>query len=210
MVLEYVPQYRDETEAASARFPGDAANPRAAGAPARFGAIGWICVALVLVTLCLLVAPRGRRGNASPIYSALAEADRIDHPVFIAGIVLVAVGGAMVVVPIAYLLALRRSARPLVAQSIRVDLGDDFITLRLPSKELTVSWQGVVAFAETRHVFVLKTLGDLRLALPKRAVPGVADSPAAVDALRELLRRRVTPFAGVAGEVPGATPRLAA
>jgi len=210
MFLEFVPQYRDETEAASARFPGDAVRPRAPGAPVHFRAIGWICVALVIVTLCLLLVPRGRRSNPSPIYRALAEADRIDHPVFIAGVVLVAVGGAMVVVPISYLVALRRSARPLVEQTVRVDLGDDFITLRLPSKELTVSWQGVVAFAETRHVFVLKTLGDLRLALPKRAVPGFADSPAAVDALRELLRRRVAPFAGIAGETPGAPPRLAA
>ena len=133
---------------------------------------------------------------------ALAEADRIDHPVFVAGLLLAAVGGAMVVVPLAYALALRRSARPLTSFGVRIDLGDERVTLRTPASELTLTWPGVVAFAETRHLFVLKTLGDLRLALPKRA----ADP----DALRSLLRSRVTPLADLAAVPPPLPPRLAA
>jgi hypothetical protein len=202
MVLEYVPQYRDEFEAASARFPGDATQPRAAGSPARVRAIGWLALAIAVLTLVLLLLPRSSSRGPSPFTNALAEADRIDHPVFVAGLVLAAVGGAMVVVPLAYALALRRSARPITSFGVRVDLGYDAITVRTPSSELTLTWPGVVAFAETRHLFVLKTLGVLRLALPKRA----ADP----DALRALLRTRVTPLADVAAVPPPLPPRLAA
>jgi hypothetical protein len=200
MFLEYVPQYRDEFEAASARFPGDATQPRAAGSPARVRAIGWLALAVAVLTLALLLSPR--RSSRGPLTDALTEADRIDHPVFVAGLVLAAVGGAMVVVPLAYALALRRSARPLTSFGVRIDLGDERVTLRTPASELTLTWPGVVAFAETRHLFVLKTLGDLRLALPKRA----ADP----DALRALLRNRVTPLADLAAVPPPLPPRLAA
>jgi hypothetical protein len=104
----------------------------------------------------------------------------------------------MVVVPLAYALAVRRSHRPLTRHPVRIDVGADAIVLTTPTNELTVAWTGVVAFAETRHLFVLKTLGELRLALPKRA----ADA----DALRTLLRQQVAPLADMAN-VP---PRLAA
>jgi hypothetical protein len=200
MFLEYVPQYCDEFEAASARFPGDATQPRAAGSPARVRAIGWLALAIAVLTLALLLSPR--RPSRGPLIDALAEADRIDHPVFVAGLLLAAVGGAMVVVPLAYALALRRSARPLTSFGVRIDLGNERVTLRTPASELTLTWPGVVAFAETRHLFVLKTLGDPRLALPKRA----ADP----DALRSLLRSRVTPLADLAAVPPPLPPRLAA
>ena len=205
MVLDYVPQHRDDTEAASARFPGDATDPRAPGAPVRVGAVGWLAVLLLVATAGLLILPRGK---SSAVRTALVQADRIDHPVFVAGVLLTAIGGAMVVVPLVYLFGLRNSARPVIDTPLRIDLGDDFLTLRLPSKDLIVAWQGVVAVAETRNLFVLKTLGDLRLALPKRAAPGYGDDPVrSVDSLRDLLRRRVAPMAQVAAEVP---PRLAA
>jgi hypothetical protein len=202
MFLDYIPQYRDDFEAASARFPGDATQPQAAESPARVRAIGWLALAIAVLTLALLLSPRRSLRGTSPFTDTLAEADRIDHPVFVVGLLLAAIGGAMVVVPLAYALALRRSARPLTTFAVRIDLGDDAITVRTPASELTLSWPGVVAFAETRHLFVLKTLGDLRLALPKRA----ADP----DALRTLLRTRVTPLADVAVVLPPLPPRLAA
>ena len=206
MLLEYVPQFRDDTEAASARFPGDAPDPRAPGAPVRFGLAAWACAALIVAAGSLLLTARGRASAA--LWHALVQADRIDHPVFVAGVLLTAIGGAMVVVPLVYLHGLRRSARAVIEQTVRIDLGDDCLTVRTAAKELSVAWQGVVAVAETRRLFVLKTLGDLRLALPKRAAPGFADEPVqSTDALRELLRRRVTPIAEKATTVP---PRLAA
>ena len=212
MRLDFVPQHRDDTEAAPARFPGEATDPRSAGAPARPAALGWACAALVAATSALLLYPRGYARAA--LWSALAQADRIDHPVFITGILLTAIGGAMVVVPLVYLLGLRRAARPVIDQAVRVDLGDECLTVRLPAKELTLTWDGVVAFAETRHLFVLKTVGDLRLAVPKRAAPGFDETPGlAADALRDLLRRRIAPVATVAPPAitaPSFPPRLAA
>ena len=211
MRLDYVPQYRDDAEAASARFPGDAPDPRAPGAPAPPRLVGGACVALVACTAALLLYPRGFARSA--LWNALVQADRTDDPVFVTGILLVAIGGAMVVVPLVYLLGLRRSARPVAARPVRVELGDDGLAVRLPGKELSVTWAGVVAVAETRHLFVLKTVGDLRLALPKRAAPGFADAPAAsADALRNLLRSRIPPMAEVAANphLPTLPPRLAA
>ena len=213
MLLEYVPQYRDDADAASARFPGDAPNPRAAGAPTRPGVLGWSATAVLVAFVYLLLAPPGRATSApSPLRDALLQADRIDHPVFVAGVLLTAIGAAMVVVPLAYLLALRRSNRPVIDQTVRVDLGEDFLTLKLPSRQLTIAWHGVIAFAETRNAFVLKMLGDLRLSLPKRATPGFNDSPRAVEGLRNLLRRRIAPLADAVGApVPNPVPpRIAA
>lgn len=212
MRLDYVPLHRDDTEAASARFPGEATNPHAAGAPGRPALLGWACAALVAASSALLLYPRGYVRAA--LWSALAQADRIDHPVFITGILLTAIGGAMVVVPLVYLLGLRRAARPVIDQAVRVDLGDEGLTVRLSARELTLAWDGVVALAETRRLFVLKTVGDLRLALPKRAAPGFDEAPGlAAEALRDLLRRRIAPVAAVAPAAmtaPTFPPRLAA
>src|SRR5687768_804037 len=149
MFLDYVPQHRDDTEAASARFPGDAPDPRAPGAPVRFGPAGWAFAALVVAAGLLLFVSRGRVGAA--LWHALVQADRIDHPVFVGGVLLTAIGGAMVVVPLVYLHGLRRSARPVIEQTVRIDLGDDYLTLRTDVKELSIAWQGVVAVAETRR-----------------------------------------------------------
>ena len=183
MHLQYHLHYRDELEAASARFPGD---PPAA-APSR--GIGFLLLALVATLVGLLLLSRGRAAPA--LWNTLAQADRINHPVFVAGVLLVAVGGAMYFVPLTYLLGVRRSARPLHDDPVTLRLDDDGLTLDAPSKQLHLSWAGVVAFTETRRVFILKTLGDLRLTLPKRAL----DTPERTDALRELLRHRVLPLA---------------
>ena len=206
MRLEYVPQHRDDLEAASARFPGDAPDPRAPGAPIQSGAATWAFAVLVVLLGLLLYVSRERAGGV--LWRALVQADRIDHPVFVAGVLLTAIGGAMVIVPLVYLHGLRRSKRPVIEQTVRVDLDDEALTLRLPAKDLTLAWTGVVAFAETKDLFVLKTVGDLRLSLPKRAIPGFADAPVrSADDLRNLLRRRVTPLAEAVPTVP---PRLAA
>ena len=194
MLLEYVPQYRDETEAASARFPGDAPAPAATGVTRTL-----LSVAAAVAMTIVLLSTSTRGGASATLWGVLAQADKIDHPVFVAGVVLAAIGAAMIVVPLAYLTAQRHSSRPVVEAAVRVDLAGDLLTLRLPLKELAVEWEGVVAVAETRNLFVLKTLGDLRIVLPKRGAPGFADEPsAAAETLRELLRRRVTPLADLA------------
>jgi len=183
MQLQYHLHYRDELEAASARFPGDAPSAR----PPR--GIGLLLLGLVATLVGLLLLARGRA--APGLWDTLAQADRINHPVFVAGVLLVAVGGTMYFVPLTYLLGVRRSARPLHDDPVTLVLHDDGLTLDAPSKQLHLSWAGVVAVAETRRVFVLKTLGDLRLTLPKRAL----DTPERTDALREMLRLRVPPLA---------------
>ena len=183
MQLKYHLHYRDELEAASARFPGD---PSSARSPR---GVGVLLLALIATLTGLLLISRGR--PAPGLWDTLAQADRINHPVFVAGVCLVAVGAAMYFVPLTYLLGVRRSARPLHDDPVTLVLDDDGLTLDAPSKQLRLSWAGVVAVAETRRVFVLKTLGDLRLALPKRAL----DTPERTDLLRELLRLRVPPLA---------------
>jgi hypothetical protein len=198
MLLEFVPEHRDDFEAASARFPGEAIDRRAATSPARARAVLGLVVAIAVVTTALLLLPRRAGAGPSLLVQVLAEADEVSDPVFVWGLVVAAVGGAMVVVPLAYALAVRRSHRTLTRHPVLIDVGADALVLTTPTNELTVAWTGVVAFAETRHLFVLKTLGELRLALPKRA----ADA----DALRNLLRQQVAPLADMAN-VP---PRLAA
>jgi hypothetical protein len=202
MLLEYVPEHRDDFEAASARFPGEAINPRAAGGPARARAVLGLVVAVAVVATALLLLPRPPVRGPSLFGQVLTEADEVNDPVFVWGLVVAAVGGAMVVVPLAYALAVRRSHRPLTRHPVRIDLDDRAVVLTTPTNELTIAWAGVVAFAETRHLFVLKTLGDLRLALPKRG----ADP----DAVRRLLRERIAPIAGIVNVPPPLPPRLAA
>ena len=183
MQLQYHLHYRDELEATSARFPGDVPTDR----PPR--GVGLLLLALVAMLIALLLFARGRA--APGLWDTLAQADRVNHPVFVAGVCLFAVGGAMYFVPLTYLLGVRRSARPLHNDLVTLVLDDDGLTLDAPAKQLRLSWAGVVAVAETRRVFVLKTLGDLRLTLPKRAL----DTPERTDLLRELLRLRVPPLA---------------
>jgi hypothetical protein len=192
MRLQYLLQYRDATEAHSLRFPGDPAPPRPpVSGPAQ--AVGWVVVLVCVAALYVLLSRTS--GRHTPLRAALAEADRIDHPAFVLGVVLTAIGGAMVVVPAAYLLARRRSARPVFDDvPFTLDLDDAGVTLRTAHKELLVKWDGVAAVAETPTLFVLKTVGDLRVIVPARA----AGSPSGVQSLREELRRRVVPIAAVA------------
>jgi hypothetical protein len=192
MQLKYVLEYRDVAEAQAQRFPGDPA-PTRAPVPAGVQLAAWAVVLLCVAALYLLLSRTPHR--LTPLRTALSEADRIDHPVFVAGLVLVAVGGAMIVVPVSYSLARRRSARPVGDDaSVTVTFDDDAVTLRTARKQLRVKWEGVAAVAESRTLFVLKTVGDVRVIVPKRA----AGSPAAVDWLRGELRRRVLPMATVA------------
>jgi len=158
MLLEFVPEHRDDFEAASARFPGEATDRRAATSPARARTLIGLVVAIAALTTTLLLLPR-RAGDGQTLFGrVLAEADEVNDPVFVWGLVVAAVGGAMVVVPLAYALAVRRSHRPLARHPARIDLRDDAIVLTTPTNELTVAWTGVVAFAETRQLFVLAEL----------------------------------------------------
>jgi hypothetical protein len=109
-----------------------------------------------------------------------------------------AIGGAMMVVPAAYLLARRRSTRPIFEVPVTFEIGDAGVTLRTAARETLVRWEGVVSVAETRALIVIKTTGDLRLTLPLRSV----GSPEALQAVRDELRRRVPPLAGVV-DAPG-------
>jgi hypothetical protein len=191
MQLHYVLEYRDEAAAASARFPGEATR----GHPLFSGGalLAWAaCAALVAALLAPISRDAGLRGTVSAIVqSALVEVDRSTNPVFVGGVILVAIGGATCVCPVAYALALRRSPRPLHDRPVSFRLDDAGITLRSEAKDLSIARDGVVAVVELRKVFVIKTVGDLRLVLPKRACA----SPEAADALGDLLRRRVPSLA---------------
>lgn len=87
---------------------------------------------------------------------------------------------------------------------VTLALGDAGVTLRTAHKELLVKWDGVAAVARTPTLFVFKTVGDLRLLLPLRAVGGGQD----VRHLEVELRRFVPPLAAVAPST--SSPRLAA
>src|SRR4051812_35982473 len=113
MLLEFVPEHRDDFEAASARFPGEATDRRAATSPARARAMIGLVVAIAALTTALLLLPQRASGGQSLFGRVLAEADEVSDPVFVWGLVIAAVGGALVVVPLAYALAVRRSNRPL-------------------------------------------------------------------------------------------------
>ena len=189
MQFKYVLQYRDVTEAQAIRFPGDPAPPRRA-VPLRAEVGGWLLLLACGIALYLVLS---RTSSSRALLSAVdAESRWLDHPVFAAGAVVSAVGGAMVIGPAAYVLARRRSERPICADAaVTVMLDETGVTLRTAYKELAVTWDGIAAFAETPTLFVLKTAGDLRLIIPLRS----AGSGRAEQWVREELRRLVVPLA---------------
>jgi hypothetical protein len=194
MQFQYVLQYRDATEALRQRFPGDPSTRGPSRSRVIGGLLGWAFFIVATVLLYLLLSRAGAAGTTTPLRAALSEPDRLDSPVFVAGVLLVAMGAALLVVPTSYLVARKRSARPLYETPATLEFGEDGVTLRTPVKELVVEWDGIVAVAETRSLLVLKTAGDLRLVLPLRAI----GSPELVQAARDELRRRVPPLAAVA------------
>jgi hypothetical protein len=197
MQLEYTLQFRDEAEAAGARFPGDPLAP-ARPAPGR-GAVAWILFAVLALAVYLLLShkPAQSRAAAPGVVESEALAD-LPNPmqdnVFAAGAVVAGLGAIFYAAPLAYLLGRRRSLLPIHPGATSVHLDDTGLTLRTGDRQFTTLWTGVVALAETKSVFVLKTMGDLRLTLPKRA----AGEPERIDYLRSFLRRHVTPLAEVA------------
>ena len=189
MQFKYVLQYRDVTEAQAIRFPGDPAPPRLA-LPVRAQLAGWLVVLACAVGLYLLLS----RTAAGPVLldTLHAEGRWFDRPVFTLGAVVSAVGGGMVVAPVAYVLSRRRSERAVGAHAmVTITLDEAGVTLLSAHKELRVTWDGIAAFAETPNLFVLKTAGDLRLILPLRA----AGNRRAEQWLREEFSRLVVPLA---------------
>jgi hypothetical protein len=204
MQIEYTLQYRDETEAAQARFPGE---PVIAGRPAptaagRRGALGWVLFLVLAVALYLLLNHRPAQSRGAALgeveVESAAQPDPMENNVFAAGALAAGLGAIVYAIPLAYLLGRRRSPLPLHEKPASLRLDEAGLTLRSGDKEFTTLWPGVVALAETKNVFVLKTIGDLRLTIPKRA----AGEPERIDFLRSLLRRHVTPLAAVADPTP--------
>lgn len=192
MQFQYVLDYRDEADAQTARFPGESTVRSVRSSwPAAIG----IAVCAALIMGLVLLFPRDTR----VFRAALIEADRNSDPVFVWGIVIVAIGGALCVCPTAYAVALRRARRPVHAKPVTIRFDDAGVTLVSPDKELSIAWSGVVAAVELRSVFVLKTVTDLRLVLPKRA----CETSAAVNAVSNLLRMRVVPLADAAPQELG-------
>jgi hypothetical protein len=114
-----------------------------------------------------------------------------DPTLFAAGTMAAVIGLLGCVIPTLLLLRARNSSRPVSPLPVTVLLADDGLTLRTTAKQFTLAWDGLVAVAETPALFVLKTVGDLRLPLPKRALP----SPDGVAQLRTMLHARVAPLA---------------
>ena len=202
MQLEYTLQFRDETEASGARFPGEPVIPGRPAPTAGRGALGWILFLVLAVALYLLLhhRPAQTRGAAlseSDIESA-PQPDPMENDVFAAGALAAGLGAIVYAIQLAYMLGRRRSPLPLHEKPASLRLDEAGLTLRSGDKKFTTLWPGVVALAETKNVFVLKTIGDLRLTIPKRA----AGEPERVDFLRSFLQRHVTPLAGVADPAP--------
>ena len=194
MQFQYVLQHRDATEAIAHRFPGDPPLPGQSKRAGRTQLLGWAVFLIVAVALYVMLQRAAAPQATTPLLAALSEPDRLDHPVFVSGVILAAIGGAMIVVPLAYLIARKRSARPMFDTPATLEIGDAGVTLRTPDKELVVAWDGIIAVAETRTLVILKTASDLRLLVPRRCIP----SPEAAQSLRDELRRRVPPLAAVA------------
>ena len=189
MQFKYVLQYRDVFEAQAIRFPGDPAPARRV-LPLRARVAGWLLLLACAIVLYLLLS---RTAACPALLAALHRDGRwFDHPVFAAGAVLSAAGGAMVIAPVAYVFARRRSTRSVGPHAeVTVTLDEVGVTLTTAHKALRVTWDGIAAFAETPTLFVLKTAGDLRLILPLRA----AGNRRAEQWLREEFSRLVVPLA---------------
>ena len=193
MQFTYTLHYRDQLEAARATFPGDPAPPRP-----RPTALVVIAVVLLSAGIYLLLS-RMPAASRAAVPAAPADVvvevspDPMEHPVFGSGAIIASLGGALYVIPLAYVFGVRRSDRPVHDAPVTVALDEQGMTIRSPAKEFSLAWDGVVAVSETPRLFVLKTVSDLRLALPKRAL----DEPADVDALRDALRQHVPAMAGV-------------
>jgi hypothetical protein len=202
MRFEYVLQRRDQAEALRATFPGDSPPPAGDAGARRVtpGARHWLA-AVVLVLGIVLLLQFGPAVAAASGYCPKAVVDgRGDGRVFTAG---AAAGGAGLLLCAVTVLCLTRaksSETPVNPSPAMVDLGDEGLTLTETGKEFALTWEGVVAFAETQNLFVLKTMGGLRVALPKRARAG--DD---VARLRETIQSKVAPLASVAAAAGGAT-----
>ena len=195
MQFQFTLQYRDELEAARARFPGEAIQPPATR-PLPVSVVTWSVVLVLCYGLYLLLnhAPaQSRAATTAGVADVAFEAEPLDDPLFAAGALVAGLAAACYVIPLAYLLGLRRSDRLLHDKPATVSLTDTGLILRTETKELSTEWSGVVAMAETRNVFVLKTMGDLRLTLPKRALRDIE----VVNELRGFLHLHITPLAEV-------------
>ena len=194
MQFTFTLQYRDQLEAAQARFPGDspAARPRSAATALLAAAV--LAVGIRLLGSHMPAASRAAAPAVAPDAVGGVTSDPMENPVFGTGAIIAALGGALYVIPLAYVLGVRRSARPVHDAPVSVSLNDRGVTVRSDAKDFSLGWDGVVAVSESPRLFVLKTVSDLRLALPKR----VFEEPADVDALRGVLQERVPAMAGVA------------
>ena len=190
MQFAFTLQYRDHLEAARATFPGErpVARPRPAGV-ALVAAVVLAAGVYVLLSrmpaVCRAAAPAVAGDAAGPVSEAM------DHPVFGAGALIAALGGIVYVAPLAYVISMRRSARPVHDEPVTALFDEHGVAVRSAAKDFFLDWDGVVAVSESPRLFVLKTVSDLRLVLPKRALEKAVD----VDALRDLLRQRVPAMA---------------
>jgi len=201
MQFEFVLSHRDQAEAQVASFPGDAPPAAAAGKRPRPLTFVAAVVLFLLVALLLQLGP-AVAAAASGYCPRVVMESRGDRRVFAAGAVLAGTGLLLCLVTTITLVRARRSLRPVNPERVALHLGDQGLTLRTPSKEFSLAWDGVVAVAETPNLFVLKTPGDLRLALPKRALA----TPDALAELRAAIHSRVAPLATPLDGGGGATP----
>jgi hypothetical protein len=190
MQFEYVLQRRDEAEAQTARFPGD--RHPAGDPPKRPSPVTFITAVIVIVTVALLLQLGPAVATAASGYCPRLVTEIPGDPtLFAAGTVMATIGLLSCLIPTLLLLRARNSSRPVSPLPVTIFLADDGLTLRTTAKQFTLAWDGLVAVAETPALFVVKTVGDLRLPLPKRALP----SPDAVAQLRTMLHARVAPLA---------------
>jgi hypothetical protein len=193
MQFTYTLQYRDQLEATRVTFPGDAPAARPRPTAAALLAVLVLAAGIYLLLSHMPAASRAAAPAVAPDAPAEAPSDPMENPVFGTGAIIAALGGAAYVVPLAYVLGMRRSARPVHDGPVKVSLDERGVTIRSAAKEFSLAWDGVVAVSESPRLFVLKTVSDLRLTFPKRALEEVAD----VDALRGVLQERVPAMAGV-------------
>jgi hypothetical protein len=198
MRFEYVLQHRDQAEALQAWFPGGPEPAGASPAPRR-----WVAAVVLAAGILLLLQIGPAVAAAASGYCPGAVTDAAgDGRLFHAGAVSAGAGLLLCTATVLVLLRMKKSDRPINPSPVDVAISDDGVTLRTETKDFALTWDGVVAFAETENLFVLKTMGDLRLALPKRALA----SPDGVAQLRETLRARVAPLGAVVTADHGVMP----